>query len=134
MPIIENITLQEGNDIILHFDVDAADLPVVSPPVVPTLQGATVYWWLSTQQFGVPGDVIVMKDNAGIGGVTIVDDVAMTFTVDVSREDIDNLVSAGRTSQGYYHEAWMEDSDGNRVTVTKGIVTIEKTLAEGASP
>lgn len=114
MPSIENFTIQAGDDITLKFDV--------SPDEGVSLAGSTIRWWAARSAYSKPDKINIMKSSAVGDGITIDDPDALTFSVALDREDTLNLIG------DFYHEAKVTDPAGNFVTVTKGTMTIERTV------
>lgn len=114
MPIVQNFSIPAGDSTDINFDVDPDD--------GISLVGSTIYWRVFEQMNGIPTagvDPIIEKytDN----GLQVTDPDLQTFTVELERADTIDLL------RNYYHEATIEDVDGNFTTVTLGIMTVTGT-------
>lgn len=112
-PAIENFEVEAGDDVVLNFSVSA--------PSGTTLDGAEVKWWASRERADEPDGEPVLEKSVG-DGIVITNTALRTFAVTLTAEDTEGL--SGR----FYHEAEVTDSEGKKSTVTKGVMTVKKTL------
>lgn len=108
----QDFTYDGGDD--LNIDITVTDGPNGTGDPV-NLTGATIYWWLLDD----PADTtaLVEKSTTG-GGITITDAANGVFRVNLDPADAASL--NGR----YHHKAKVQDSGGDKTTVTTGEVKI----------
>jgi len=112
MPIIQNFSVAANNDTDVNFDV--------GPDEGQSLIGTTIYWRAYEQEFGSPiGAAIIQKQTDS--GLQVVDPDFGKFVVELNRDDTVGLL------RNYFHEATIVDQNGNKVTVTQGIMTVTDT-------
>lgn len=119
MPVIQNVSLAAGDDVTLTFNIDD-DTPI-------DLSGAEVTWAVYAQEYGVPsGDAVINKSSLSGGGIEIPGSPADIFSVSVLGSDTKSLL------RNYYHEAFVKDVNGNKITITVGIITVTPTQIASA--
>lgn len=105
----QNFSIFSGDDEdILVSVVDDAGAAVA-------LTGATITWRLADTRGGT---VELTKINDSTNGVTITDAAGGTFTIHIASADTTDLAGV------YYHEAQVEDAQGNKTTVLTGYAEI----------
>lgn len=117
MPVIQNISVPAGDDIEITFNID--DDTVIS------LTSATIRWRVYEQSYGIPdGDVVIDKSTPA--DIEIPGSPADVFVVSLSGEDTKGML------HNYYHEAYVEDVNGNKNTITVGMFTVTPTKIASA--
>ena len=114
MAVIQNISVPAGDDIEVTFDLDD-DTDI-------DLNGADIKWNVYEQMFGSPyGDPLISK-SVELGNITVPGSPSDIFVVEIDGSDTKDLL------HNYYHEAYVEDVNGNKNTITVGIMTLKKTM------
>jgi hypothetical protein len=119
MPKLQNFPVTRNNDETLGVFVDS-DIPSDS------LLHSTVHWSVWGMAYGVPMidmPPLIVKDSTS-GGITVLDSPPMNFDINLSASDTEPLDLGN-----YYHEGWLVDSGGGRVTVVYGALAV--TLSVG---
>lgn len=117
-PAIQNLEVPAGAT--FKFTID------VGPDEGNTLAGASIYWQVFEQEFGIPipdEDPIISKTVGD--GIVVLSNTDQTFEVTLDPSD---TVSKLRN---YYHEAKVVDASGAHVPVTYGILTVTQTENRG---
>lgn len=111
-----------------NFSVNAGDYTEVTIDIDPddevTLVGSTITWRAYQQQFGQPlagEDPVLEKDNDVDGTIVVVDPDTQRLMVPLEYADTVGML------RNYYHETTVTDSDGKRVTVAEGVMTVNGT-------
>ena len=119
MPVIQNISVPAGDDIEITFDLD--DNTVID------LDGATITWNVYEQVYGIPdGTPVISKSTSDVDEVTIPGSPADIFVVMLTGADTKGML------HNYYHEAYVEDVNGSKNTITTGIFTVTQTKIASA--
>jgi hypothetical protein len=113
MPAIQDFSVPQGDDMDVIFNLDPADQI--------SLSGATVTWAAFAQNFAVPttlasGGEVILKLSPG--AITIYPS-PLSFVVHLYAADTASLPPGN-----YYHEAEIQDVNGNRATVTQGMMAV----------
>lgn len=119
MPVIQNISLAAGDDVDVTFNIDD-DTPV-------DLASAEVEWGVYAQEYGVPSGVaLISKTVLSGGGIEVPGSPSDIFVVSVTGADTKTLL------HNYYHEAFVRDVNGNKITLTTGVFTVTPTMIASA--
>lgn len=117
MPVIQNISIPAGDDIELTFDLDNDALV--------TLNEGTIYWNVYEQSYGIADGVPVLTCST-----------ATEILIPASPSDVFIVTLLGSRTKGmlhnYYHEAFIEDMNGQKFTLTTGILTVTPTKIASA--
>lgn len=114
MPVIQNISVPAGDDVDITFNID--------DDTIIDLNGATIVWNVYDQTFGIPeGTPVITKSSAGVDQIDIPGSPADIFVVTLTGDDTKGML------QNYYHEAFVEDVNGNKNTITTGVFTVTVT-------
>ena len=117
MPKLQNFSVTRNNDEVISVFVDADD--------AATLDGALVNWSVYGMAYGVPiqSPELIAKTSAP-GAIDVPPSPPMTFYINLGAVDTRDLDLGN-----YYHEGWVIDEVGNRVTVVYGALAL--TLSVG---
>jgi hypothetical protein len=115
MPAIQDFSVPQGDDMDVVFNLDPTDQI--------SLTGATVTWAAFEQNFAVPtslasGGEVILKASTALGQITILPS-PLQFIVHLASADTISLPPGN-----YYHEAAIQDVNGNRATVTQGMMAV----------
>lgn len=120
MPVIQNISVPAGDDIEITFNID--DTTVID------LNGADIKWNVYEQAYGLPdGAPVIVKATNVADEIDVPGSPADIFIVKLTGEDTKGML------HNYYHEAYVEDVNGNRNTITVGIFTVTPTKIASAT-
>jgi hypothetical protein len=119
MPVIQNISLPAGDDVEITFNID--------DDTVIDLSGAAIYWYVYPQEYGIPDtETPVLMKSTDLGSIAYTGSPPDEFVVTLLGDDTKDML------RNYYHEACVEDVNGQRTTVTVGIFTVTQTeIASG---
>lgn len=111
--IQQNFSLSAGDDIIISLDVN---------PDVESLVGTNITMRVYDQEFAVPiGDPVITKDIDN--GLQISDPEYGIVLIQFDSADTMEL-----TPKNYVYEITMYDTEGKRITVTEGVLTLNRTV------
>jgi len=112
--IRQNFSLMIGDDLDVAFDIHG------EPPIDLSL-AQSLTWTLYPQIAPTVPDTSVplLVKTPNDGGITIVDPIAMTFTLHIETNDTATL-----TNDNYVHTVVVVDSTGGRHTATVGLMTV----------
>lgn len=121
MPVIQNVSVPAGDDIEITFDLD--DNTVID------LDQAVIRWNVYETVYGIPvedTDPVISKSTESGGGIDIPGSPADIFNVTLLGADTKGML------HNYYHEAFVEDVNGQRSTITVGVFTVSPTKIASA--
>lgn len=114
MPVIQNISIAAGDDLDVTFNLDD-DTPI------DLTAAQAVRWHIYDQEFGIPvGDALLVCSTQN-GKVTVPGSPTDIFEAHLTSADTDGML------HNYYHEAFVQDVNGNKFTITVGILTVTPT-------
>lgn len=119
MPVIQNISVPAGDDIEVTFNLD--------DDTAIDLNGAVIKWAVYDQTYGIPeGTPVLSKSTDGVDEIDVPGSPSDIFVVKLTGDDTKGML------QNYYHEAYVEDVNGNKNTITTGVFTVTVTKIASA--
>lgn len=116
-PLIQNFPFPADSD----GDVV---LTITSSAPGDTLAGATVYWRVYAQEFGIVDPALsplIEKSSLSGGGIAILPSPPMTVRITLTKMDVATML------RNYYHELTVVAVDGTQYPPTTGIMTVTST-------